>query len=648
MLSLAAPWLLLGLAALALPVLLHLMNRQRPQRLRFSSLRFLYVARLPQEGRHRLQDLVLLCLRLALLALLVLAVARPRWQPPAAAAGAGTDAGTMVLVVDTSASMQADGVEDELRRQLHALLAAAGDRPLALVTSAGAVQQVVPPGSAAAALRAALASLSFTLDAGNHLVALHQAQSFLAGAEPELVLLSDFQQTDWQLAQNVPLPPDTRLTLIDVAPPRQRNVGISEVTSQALAPGGYRVLVQVRNYGNEPEQRQVTLTVGEKTTTASVSVPARDSRQVALLVEADGGERAVVVKLTPGDSYALDDSYYAWLGVAPPLSVLVVAPLRDEPDKAEEFFFLRGALQADVPGSSWRFQVQTVDAELFFTMPLEESVAVVLLGAAAYLREPDLAKLRRFVENGGTVLATPGTAAGHSFRNLARAGLLPVNFESVQNRSRLGGQQPFHIETLAPESMLAPVFGAAANTDLFLFPIFRLAKVKPQEQATELRVHLSSDSDDPLLLEYSLGRGRVFMTTFALDSGWSDLPYTTSFLPLVRELLQSAAPETMIRKVDCGTVVGSAVDTSRPGVVHVGAIPIEVNVSRQESSIDKADLVVLRNRFSAAAADAATLEPGSAAPAVELAPWLGLLAALLLLGELFYLYFHDHYRRETV
>ena len=72
MIAFAHPWFLLGLAGLAVPVVLHLMNREIAVPLRFPSIRFIRVARLPQAGRRRLRDLLLLALRLLLLAAAIL------------------------------------------------------------------------------------------------------------------------------------------------------------------------------------------------------------------------------------------------------------------------------------------------------------------------------------------------------------------------------------------------------------------------------------------------------------------------------------------------------------------------------------------------------------------------------------------------
>ena len=75
--SFVAPGLLFGMALIAVPVVLHLIMRQRPRHVPFPPLRFLAVRREANQRRLRLRNLLLLLLRCAAIALLVLALARP-------------------------------------------------------------------------------------------------------------------------------------------------------------------------------------------------------------------------------------------------------------------------------------------------------------------------------------------------------------------------------------------------------------------------------------------------------------------------------------------------------------------------------------------------------------------------------------------
>ncbi len=96
----------LGAAAVA-PLIIHLLWRQKPVVVRFTAVRFIRLGRRRSFRRTRLKHLLLLLLRMALIALVALLIARPVLQHGAAAAGDGGVAGTpaAAIVLDDSMSM---------------------------------------------------------------------------------------------------------------------------------------------------------------------------------------------------------------------------------------------------------------------------------------------------------------------------------------------------------------------------------------------------------------------------------------------------------------------------------------------------------------------------------------------------------------
>ena len=120
--ALLAPLFLIGLLAIALPVWLHRLQTQSPERKPFSSTMLLEQSRQQIHLQRKLQYLVLLALRIALLALLALAFAKPVWERKTVIT---MEEGSILhlIVIDTSFSMQygdwferarADAIRDEL------------------------------------------------------------------------------------------------------------------------------------------------------------------------------------------------------------------------------------------------------------------------------------------------------------------------------------------------------------------------------------------------------------------------------------------------------------------------------------------------------------------------------------------------------
>src|SRR5262249_53852870 len=107
-----SPLFLLGAAAAAVPIVLHLLKREPEPRVKFAVVRLLKQAPVEHTEKHRLRELLLLALRVATLVLLALAFARP-FFPGRAAAGT---AGTTVVALDTSFSMGAPGRFERARQ----------------------------------------------------------------------------------------------------------------------------------------------------------------------------------------------------------------------------------------------------------------------------------------------------------------------------------------------------------------------------------------------------------------------------------------------------------------------------------------------------------------------------------------------------
>ena len=187
-LAFLSPWFLLGALAVALPVVLHLRKQDTAPAHAFAAIRFL--RRAPVEARRprQLRDLLLLALRVAALALLAAAFARPYIR--------GEDAvgGITIVAVDTSFSMGAPGrmakAKDAALRAIGA--ASAGDR-LALIRVDDRATVLAEPSLDRGAARAAVATLTAG-SGGTALTPLWSAATRLAGAaKGRLVLVSDLE-----------------------------------------------------------------------------------------------------------------------------------------------------------------------------------------------------------------------------------------------------------------------------------------------------------------------------------------------------------------------------------------------------------------------------------------------------------------------
>src|SRR5580765_7489760 len=99
------PFFLVGLGAIAIPVLIHLIQREKKRVIEFPSLMF--VQRIPYQSvrRRRIRHWALLLMRSAAILMIVAAFARPFLRQQAIAAAAGGGSREIVVLLDHSASM---------------------------------------------------------------------------------------------------------------------------------------------------------------------------------------------------------------------------------------------------------------------------------------------------------------------------------------------------------------------------------------------------------------------------------------------------------------------------------------------------------------------------------------------------------------
>ena len=113
--SFLTPWFLLGAAAIAGPILFHLIRQSVRERMPFSSLMFLRPTTQRVTRRRKLEDLWLLLLRCLCLLLLAAGFARPFFNRNQATPPAGSEGRQLILLLDTSASMRRAGVWEQAR-----------------------------------------------------------------------------------------------------------------------------------------------------------------------------------------------------------------------------------------------------------------------------------------------------------------------------------------------------------------------------------------------------------------------------------------------------------------------------------------------------------------------------------------------------
>ena len=553
------PAFLAGLAALAIPVLIHLINRERRVVVQFPSLMFLQKIPYKSVRRQKLRHLLLLALRCLALVLLVGAFARPFLERRALGGAALLGARERVILLDRSYSM---GYGDHWKRAQDAAKAAVRDLAQAdratLVLFANDASANTTPTANHAAVERAVDAATVSAEGTRYAPALKLAAQIFAGSNlprREVVLISDFQNVGWNHRDDVRLPPGTVMTTVDVAGGPGREMAVAQVTTdrdrEAQGDGRDRVTVAARltNTGAQPRTVDVTLELGGRVAESKrVTAPASGAVQVRFaptVVPATATRGTVRI---PTDALAANDAFHFTMASDDAVSVLVIEPARA---RANQSLFLARALAiGDRP--TFRVDVRPVGA---VTTAALAGRSLVVLNEVAPPAGALGQRLRDLVAAGAGLLIAPGDLRAETWPAEWRA-LLPVRLGAVVDRTGTAGG------TLASVNYGHPVFELFAAPHSGDFSTAHLFRYRALTVPLDSGVIARFDDGAPALVERAAGQGKIVLWASTLDAYWTDLPLQPVFLPLVHELAKYAGRYSDAR---AWFTAGDVLDLSRHG-----------------------------------------------------------------------------------
>jgi hypothetical protein len=341
------PWMLAGLAAVGLPVLIHYLTRARPRRIAFPPFKFLVEAGAGQQAVHRLRTIVLLTVRCLIVLGLVLLFARPFLRPTGAAAN--TEAGRrVVLVLDASLSMRAvqQGVPLFTRAQAEAadvLRALESGTEAAVILEGAAPRPLLPALSRnIPALHDELVKTQPTFENGDPAAALASAKRMLGGVGT-IYVFSDFQKSNWEGIGE--LPGGVICRLRPVTSEAVNNVAITAarlVPAEPVAGEPVEVVCTVFNCTPYPREESVRLELGEFTHEAHVTLAPFGSADTAFNVTfARPGSFTGKASIQPDDLLE-DNTRYLAVRVSKALQILLVSDADATDQRSAAFYISRG------------------------------------------------------------------------------------------------------------------------------------------------------------------------------------------------------------------------------------------------------------------------------------------------------------------
>jgi hypothetical protein len=531
--SFLAPLFFAALAALAIPVLIHLIQREKKQVVRFPSLMF--IQRVPYKSvrRRRIHNWFLLMVRLTALALIVLAFSRPFLERDGLQIAAG-GAREVVVLLDQSYSMGYADRWERARAAANNAIDSLGpnDRGSVVLFSTGAeIAMRSAAGGERQQLRAAVAAAKPAAGATRYAPSLKVAGSILAESSlprREVVLISDFQRGGWRGEEGARLP--ERTDVRPVAVTSGGDAANASVTAVSLARSTFsnqeRVAVTavvVNRSMRSVRGGQIALEMnGRAIQTERFDVEAGSSTSVTFAPVTLAGSFMRGTVRAGDDALATDNVFHFVVSPVQPVRVLVL----DRGGATGGALYLTRALAI---GDAPRFEAIVRQPDAVSDEDLRRAAAVVVndVPVPAALGR----RLLRFVEGGGGLFVAAGSRATWA----TDVDLLPAALDAPVDRTRGEAARVGALEFGHP--VFEP-FRTPRSGDFATARIYGYRTLKP---GAGVDVLARFDGGSPALVERRVGAGRVLLWASTLDLAWSDFPLKPVYLPFMHQALRHLA-----------------------------------------------------------------------------------------------------------
>ena len=537
--SFLTPLFLLGGLAIVGPILFHLIRRNTRERFTFSSLMFLRPEPPRVTRKSRLEDILLMLARCALLALLAFAFARPFFRKLVSPDQNPNASQRTVLLIDVSASMQRTGLWDKAMAKAETVIEktklggslailAFGDETKALLRFDQ--WNDLPEENRLAVARETLGKLQPGWG-GTHLGnAILTASELLdetdSAARKRIVVLSDRQGgSRLDGLQGHEWPEGMELTMEELLPEHIGNAGLHLAPvrdSESNASTRFRVRVVNSEDATQEKFRLAWVKPNDSNATGvtHLYLPAGQSRSVKAPRRPYGKDWRLALL---GDGESFDNQLFIVPETPEPIRIHYVG--NEKPDDVEHMrFYLERAFS--------KTRLQHVDVHAHAPDALAGKLIHPddrLLIVTEALPEATIEQARSFCESGHPVLLVlKDDSLAPTLAALAASGPVPVE-ETKVNEYALLTRLDYEHPLLAP-------FNEPRFSDFTKIHFWKHREIDSRRLVGS-RVPIRFDDDSPALIDLPVGRGHLLVLT----SGWhpadSQLALSSKFVPFLYSMM---------------------------------------------------------------------------------------------------------------
>lgn len=550
------PTFLFALAALAIPIIIHLFYFRRFKKVYFTNVRFLKEVKEETSARSRLRNLLVLLMRLLAVAFLALAFAQPFIPAKDAAARAGAKA--VSIFIDNSFSMEALSqdvplLEKAKQRAREAVQAYAPDDQFQILTHdfEGRHQRLVGRDDALAlidevAISPEVKALSEVLTRQRQALHTGMTGNHLA------YMISDFQRsiTDIENYADTTL----ELNLIPLQAVQERNISIDSAWFNAPVPMANQanpLVVKVRNFSGE-DAENIRLSIryeGQTKPVGALSIPANSAilDTVNLSIQRTGWHEA---ELAVTDyPIQFDDTYYFTFNVREQINVLAINEA--QPDR-----YLTAAFAGMANFKIDNLLSQNLDYSTFANYQLIVTNGLNNMSTGLGF------ELAQFVKEGGSLLVFPGRNASLDAYRSFLAAFSAGELQAFEEQPRVVG---------------------TVNTEEFIFnDVFENKSSNLKLPATEGNFRLPASASlgmerlltyrdgNTYLAKYQLEKGHLYLCAAPLDEQYNNLVRNGEvFIPMLYKMaISSGKGQKIAYAIGKDEVIEASHQTASSDIVY--------------------------------------------------------------------------------
>lgn len=526
------PFLLIGLLAVGIPLIIHLWSRRHAKIIDFSSLQFLLSLNRRKVRSLRLKQILILILRMLIILLIVLAFTRPIFKSKWLTSASGMAKRSVVIVLDNSYSMGYSGLQgirfNIAKEKALEILNSLGNGDNASLILMSDVPDIVfkQVTSNIQQVKSAVQNAKLSYKGTSVLTSLQEAYSLLKESknpQKQVYLISDLCENGWKNWKTTfsEQPNEIETYIIKVGENADNRAIENIRLSNDIIGTGAPVQIIAKVKGTTSGQTIAELFIdGEKKSQSTVSGNTVSFTDVFHKPGIYTGE----VRLS-ADQLPVDDSSFFVFDVIGRVKVLVAGDNR---------FYVNLALNPynSLESEAMIYPVNVTIDELG-KVSLDKYNAVVLVDVAR-LTDSAIRNLNEFYSNGGNIVIFVGKSADRDFYN-------KLDFLSVSFGSRTDfAQKPIRISRWNKDHQIFSVFREEGMSGTLKAPeIYSAFSIIPK---TGAEIISNFDNNIPAIIEVKstksdVNSGKVILFNFSPDPQASDISLRPAFLPLIQQTI---------------------------------------------------------------------------------------------------------------